>query len=706
LRPRSLVAVAAATVLATPPAVWAIVSSNHPVASKYALASLGALIGLTFIASGVVARTRRPDNRTGWLMIAVGFGWYLSAFSQANNPYVFTAGSLVGALNLGFLIHLVVAFPSGRLESRAARVIATVGYVLVLGVNAASVAFSDLHDSCGKDCPRNVALVYHDERLARAFIGLSAVAAVALACAIVVVLVRRWRRASVAMRRALLPVFVAGAATLAAAAADLAAASVSGEETGAYWVLLAVFLSVPLAFLFGLLRSRLTGAAVARVLASHSRSDGTHDTEHSLRDALGDPSLELAFWYAEGLGYVDTAGAPIDVRRAEGRHVTELTDEAGVPLAAVIHDVALLDEPHRLNGVLDAARLGLQRDRLHAELRARVADVERERDFFSTVANMIPTLLVGVEPDGRVHPRGGNRAFAEGTGYPDEEAIGRFLWDLVGAEADLRAGILDAVTTDSASSERESVWRSRDGREITVLWTCTPLPSADDETPIFGVAALDITARKSAELQLKRSRSRLVAAAGAERRRLERNLHDGAQQRLVSVSLTLRLAQSRLRTDPDASAEMLDDAANELTLALEELRELARGLHPAVLAERGLEPALTALAERAPVPVEIDARLDRRPPEPVEVALFYVVSESLTNVAKYAQASLARVEVRVDDGVATVEISYDGVGGALIDGGTGLRGLSDRIEALDGTLTIESPPGGGTTVRASVPLTS
>jgi signal transduction histidine kinase len=189
-----------------------------------------------------------------------------------------------------------------------------------------------------------------------------------------------------------------------------------------------------------------------------------------------------------------------------------------------------------------------------------------------------------------------------------------------------------------------------------------------------------------------------VAAGDAERRRLERNLHDGAQQRLVSLALMLRLAARRHPDDRD-----LDLAGEELSHALQELRELARGIHPAVLTERGLEPAVRALADRAPVPVELSIEFPERLPAPVEAAAYYVVSEALTNVAKYAGASLVRVTIARADGVAHITVSDDGEGGADPAGGSGLRGLADRVEALGGRLTIDSPPAAGTTLRAAIP---
>jgi signal transduction histidine kinase len=205
--------------------------------------------------------------------------------------------------------------------------------------------------------------------------------------------------------------------------------------------------------------------------------------------------------------------------------------------------------------------------------------------------------------------------------------------------------------------------------------------------------------------ELEASRARLVEAGTAERRRLERNLHDGAQQRLVALSLTLRLAQGRVHTDPGSAERMLGAAQEELALALEELRELARGIHPAVLSDRGLGAALEGLAGRSPVPVEL-APVPGPLPAPVEAAAYFVVAEALTNVVKYADASFARVCVSRHNGHALVEIADDGVGGADPGRGTGLRGLADRLSALDGRLEVDSPPGAGTVLRAEIPVMS
>jgi signal transduction histidine kinase len=189
-----------------------------------------------------------------------------------------------------------------------------------------------------------------------------------------------------------------------------------------------------------------------------------------------------------------------------------------------------------------------------------------------------------------------------------------------------------------------------------------------------------------------------------ERRRLERDLHDGAQQRLVALALTLRLARQKLDAEPDETARLLDRAHEELDQALSELRDLARGIHPPVLANRGLGGAVEALAARAPLRVRVISRLpDRRLPERAELAAYFVVSEALTNIAKHASALNASVALTERDGLLEITVKDDGVGGADLDRGTGVRGLADRVAAIDGRLEIDSKPGHGTIVRARIP---
>jgi signal transduction histidine kinase len=252
----------------------------------------------------------------------------------------------------------------------------------------------------------------------------------------------------------------------------------------------------------------------------------------------------------------------------------------------------------------------------------------------------------------------------------------------------------------------------RDGRELAVL-VCDA--SLDDDPELVGAvaAAAAITlddARLQAESQdrlaeLRASRERIVAAGDAERRRLERNLHDGAQARLVSVALQLRVIQKRLRSDPAAAETLLESAGDELSQSLAELRELARGIHPAVL-NHGLNAALDSLASKASVATTVSFDSPAPLPEPVELAAYFVASEALANVAKYAHATTAAVRVSRRGGLAVIEIADDGVGGADESAGTGLRGLADRVAALDGTLRILSPRGAGTVVTAELPCAS
>jgi signal transduction histidine kinase len=203
---------------------------------------------------------------------------------------------------------------------------------------------------------------------------------------------------------------------------------------------------------------------------------------------------------------------------------------------------------------------------------------------------------------------------------------------------------------------------------------------------------------------LRSARQRILEAAEEERRRIERDLHDGAQQRMVAVAVTLGLAEAQLPSNPEAAAKLVAQARQDAQEAVKELRELARGIHPALLSERGLGPALEALARRAPVPVTVSPVPDVEICRPAESAAYYVTAEALTNVAKYAHASHASVELSADNGCLRVEVSDDGVGGADPSAGSGLSGLRDRVEALDGRFEIISPPGEGTTLRVELPL--
>jgi signal transduction histidine kinase len=549
---------------------------------KVITAILGPLIGLSFIGTGVFAWWRRPLNRFGLLMTGVGIAWFLAGLTESNNSTVFTIGSYVEPLYLVIVVQMVLSFPTGRLETLAQRVTITAGYLVVLAVRLPFFLLGgDIAGDLKGPRPDNVFAIVDAPDLADVFDYTSTFLAVVVLVATLVLLVRKRQAATVPQRRALAPMLWTGLALvgllgIAFIIDVLGLPSEIGDVAGL--LALISFAVLPFAFLAGLVRSRYSRAgAVGELIERLNNPEADRSLGLALADALGDRSLKLVYWRPSAGHYVTYDGRPVALPEAgSGRAVTEVERE-GIRVGAIIHDESLADEPGLVRAVAASAALALENERLEAELRARL-----------------------------------------------------------------------------------------------------------DE--------------------LQSSRSRLVEVSMFERRRLERDLHDGAQQRLVALSLQLGLAKRRLEEGEEAAAgAMLDAARDELARALEELRELARGIHPAVLTDRGLEPALEALAERAPLPVSLDQMPAERLPAPVEAAAYFVVAEALTNVVKYAEASTAAVRIRRNGSYAVVEVHDDGVGGADPTIGTGLRGLADRLAALDGRLEVHSPPGEGTTVRAEVP---
>ncbi len=354
-----------------------------------------------------------------------------------------------------------------------------------------------------------------------------------------------------------------------------------------------------------------------------------------------------------------------------------------------------------------------------------VAAAAPEQDVFDTVAREVGSLL-GADLASLVRYEGERIQILAGWSRSSARALpvpGSVL-ALDGATPTMRVlqtgqpartDDLDAVSGGVGQMLRDLHVRSSVAAPITVggkLWgAVTAARTREDslesgaERRLGDFAELVAQALANAQAQedLAASRLRIVEASDAERRRIERNLHDGAQQRLVSLSLSLSLAAAKVRDDPQAGP-LVARASEELALALQELPELARGIHPAVLTNHGLEPALAALAKRAPFPVEVVAAPGERLPESVEETAYYVVAEALTNVAKYAGATKATVSAARDDGRLLVTVADDGAGGADVEGGSGLRGLADRVDALQGTFRVESAAGGGTTVAAEIPL--
>jgi PAS domain S-box-containing protein len=275
--------------------------------------------------------------------------------------------------------------------------------------------------------------------------------------------------------------------------------------------------------------------------------------------------------------------------------------------------------------------------------------------------------------------------------------------------------ITRARLTGERLADREDWLVRKDGSIMRIAFTTAPfeLPDGPGSVTAFtdveeqllaerAARERDVAEARADELQL--ARRRIIEAADAARARLERDLHDGAQQQLVNLALRLRIARGKLPDDPATAAELLDDAIELTAAATTELRELAAGIHPAILTHRGLGPAITRLASRMPLPVAVLEAPDDRLPGPVEASVYFIVSEALTNVVKHARATRATVRLHADDGTLTVEVADDGVGGVDTSAGTGLSGLADRIAALEGDLAVSSPPAGGTTVHAEIPL--
>jgi PAS domain S-box-containing protein len=304
-----------------------------------------------------------------------------------------------------------------------------------------------------------------------------------------------------------------------------------------------------------------------------------------------------------------------------------------------------------------------------------------------------PSELVGKPAHDAVHYK-----YPDGTPFPEDDC------PLVRAR---RAGKVLQDTDD---------WLVRkDGSIMRVTYSSAPfeLPSGLGSVTAFSdveeqrraeQAARDRDVAQARAEELRVARRRIIEAGDAARAQLERDLHDGAQQQFVSAMLQLQLAERKAATDPDGARELRAQAIDLATTGINELRRLAAGIHPAILTDRGLGPAVEALASRLPVAVSVMSSLSVRLPAPVEASVYFFVSEALTNVVKHAQASTAAVSLAAANGDLTVEVSDDGVGGARATGGSGLRGLGDRVGALEGTLDVESPPGGGTLLRATIPL--
>jgi PAS domain S-box-containing protein len=767
--------------------------------------ALTSMTGLAFVGAGLVAWARRPDNRTGLLLVLTGFSWFVGALEASNEAVPYTLGVALSSLPLVFFAWLVLAYPSGELHGALDRTLVGVTAVLVLLAQPAFYLFDDQREVCGS-CPDDLLLVTRHEGLASGIEIVFRSIAVALVVVGLFVLGRRWLRATPALRRALTPVLGTSVVAIGVLTVILVGELFVDRVSSALeWVLVSSLLAVPLAFLYGLLRTRLARAEVGRLLLEIPEAAESEQVQDALRRALGDPTLRLALWVGHARRYVDVEGKDVELAADTSERVTTRIEYLGRPLAAIEHDASLLREPELLEEVVAAARLGLEKDRglralrrvetrqralldaipdlmfrigrdgtyldykadtdrdlltspddvvgrtvgdrLPAPLAARVMRaVERaidgegvqtveyeldirgdrrfyegriaaggadeallivreitdrkaaeqalraERDFLETVTQTIPSLLCVIDPDGRIVRF--NRAVEEVTGWSSADRRGQPIWNAFAEPDEVRELIA------RPGVEHENTLLTRAGEPRRVAWWSVPVVDEGGEDR-FLLCGVDVTLRRQHERELHASRQRLLELESSDRRRLERDLHAGAQQRLVALSLSLRLARAKVEKAPGEARDLLEAAERELFLALEELRELARGIHPAVLSDRGLEPALEMLAQRAPIPVEVEGPGERLPPR-VEAAAYVVVAEALANIVKYADASGASVSIQRDNGRVTVTVRDDGVGGADHHG-AGLQGLADRLSALDGRLEIESPPGGGTLVRAEIP---
>jgi PAS domain S-box-containing protein len=673
-----------------------VAASNHETSVSGTI-GLAVTAGVAFVISGLVALSRRPENRTGVYLAGVGYLWFLGALSEANNPWVFAIGVVIGSLSFIPFAALLLAHPTGRFGSRFESAFPWIVGGSLVSISTAILLVDSTPASPCDGCPENPFVVVDSPGAADVLQTVDTVVGIVLSLIAVGLLTRRWRRAGPALRRALWPVLLAGGAVLAVLlVGGLLDTLVTTQADGVISALFLVcFAAVPVAFLLGLLRTRLARSSVTDVVVALERGTTLRET---LADALGDPTLEIAYRLPGTPHWVDNEGKRVTEPRTTPEQSVTIVERVGLPIAAILHDPSLDESRELVEAVAAAAGLSLHNERLQAELRA-------EARLTQAVTDTAPSLLVEIGTDGRIVRL--NLATLRASGYSDgDEVRGEYFWDVFISDDEREAmkRRFAEAAPDFPPAEYENTFTDAKGEERVIYWRSAPVLDESGQVASIISGGLDITERKRFEEEIRASRVRIVEAEDEARRRLERNLHDGAQQRLVAISVALRLAESKLSADPDEAARLLDGSRHELELALEELRELARGIHPAVLTDRGLRPALESLVARAPIPVELEAFTDRLAPA-VEAAAYYVVAEALTNVAKYGQASSASVCVARRNGVLSVTVTDDGVGGANPDAGTGLRGLADRIAAFDGALSVESPPGKGTRVTAEIPLT-
>jgi signal transduction histidine kinase len=535
------------------------------------------LVGASLLGCGLASWRARPENRLGQIMVLTGFAWFAAQLIEASAPWLNTIGLAVQSVWIIGLVYLLLSFPSGRLRDRLDRVLITSGVALGVGLQLLAMLYGNKAGLHCPGCANNLLQVVNDNHKARGWINLRNLLAIPLIVTVIAVLIRRWLQASAAQQRAVAPVLVAGCATLAALTSTVVL-DLFGDPLGALPanVYLTLMATVPVAVLFVFLQRRLARGMVAGLVVELGGPSSSTDLREALARALGDPSLELAFWFPAEECYVDGDGGVVKLPDEDSGRRSTLVERDGQPIAALLHDPVLEHNAELVSSVCAAASLALENERLQAELRARL-------------------------------------------------------------------------------------------------------------------------------VELQASRARLVEATDTERRRIERDLHDGTQQRLVSIAMSLGLLETKLPGQAEAARPLVRETREALALALAELRELTHGINPPLLAERGLPAALDELCRRAALPTHLDLALDRRLPDQIESAAYFTASEALTNAAKHSHGSEVRVVASYDGHNLTVKVADDGIGGATTAAGSGLRGLADRVEALGGRFTVSSPPGRGTTLRAEIP---
>lgn len=410
-----------------------------------------------------------------------------------------------------------------------------------------------------------------------------------------------------------------------------------------------------------------------------------------ITDATADPELPRRALAGEA-GLRTAIGVPIE----SGRGVCGVLECFG--REQVEPDADLLASMEVVGGLLGQV----------AERRRAEADMHLSEQRYRATLQAALDPVVTMDHEGRVIEF--NPAAERVFGWTSSDAVGREMAELIVPEElrePHRAGLRRYLETSRPHvlDQRLEVEAVRaDGSRLPVELTITRIDVPGP--PVFTGHLRDITDRLTNEAELRASRARIVEAADAARRKIERDLHDGAQQQLVGLAVNLRGAKSRLaKGDVETTGELLDEAVEDLGEAISQLRELARGIHPAVLTEGGLTPALRGLVRRSPIPVEIASVPEDRFDPAVESAVYFILSEGLTNAVRHAEPREITIEVTHEEGVLVAEVRDDGRGGADIAGG-GLRGLADRLAALDGTLTVVSPAGAGTVLRAEVPCGS